>query len=64
MGNYNNDRYDEFNRLVSFNGCTNGLSLSWVYDRYWNRWQQNASGMRVAPQPRHSFDAGNNRDAA
>ena len=64
MNNYDNYQYDEFNRLKSLNGGTNGLSLSWVYDRYGNRWQQNGSGMGSAPQPQYSFNPSNNRNTA
>ena len=64
MNNYNNYQYDEFNRLKSLNGGAGGLSLSWVYDRYGNRWQQNGSGVGSAPQPQYSYNASNNRNTA
>ncbi|MGB8028034.1 MAG: RHS repeat-associated core domain-containing protein [Terracidiphilus sp.] len=52
--------YDDFNRLTSgaaSAGVDNTLSLSWTYDRYGNRWAQNASGTGniSAVQPQLSF---------
>ena len=41
--------YDEFNRLAS-QTTTSGtaVNLSWVYDRYGNRWQENPNGAGFA----------------
>jgi RHS repeat-associated protein len=41
--------YDEFNRLTS-QTTTSGvaLNLTWVYDRYGNRWQENPNGAGFA----------------
>ena len=52
--------YDDFNRLTSGTataGVDNGLTLGWTYDRYGNRWAQNAtgSGNVSAVQPQLSF---------
>jgi RHS repeat-associated protein len=52
--------YDDFNRLTSGSataGVDNGLALGWTYDRYGNRWAQNAtgSGNASATQPQLSF---------
>jgi RHS repeat-associated protein len=52
--------YDDFNRLTSGTataGADAGLSLGWTYDRYGNRWAQNAtgSGNAAATQPQLSF---------
>jgi hypothetical protein len=57
--------YDDFNRLTSGNataGVDSGLSLGWTYDRYGNRWAQNAtgSGNASAVQPQLSFSGNNN----
>lgn len=42
--------YDDFNR-VSTGVANNGEGCSWAYDRYGNRWQQNAyNGSCPAPQ--------------
>ncbi len=56
--------YDDFNRL-SGGTANSGLGLGWTYDRYGNRWAQNAScsgsnctGVTAA-QPQLTF--GNNR---
>ncbi|MFP5204738.1 MAG: RHS repeat domain-containing protein [Acidobacteriota bacterium] len=58
--------YDDFNRLVSGNataGVDNGLDLGWTYDRYGNRWAQNATGTGTAgaTQPQLTFTGNNNR---
>ena len=58
--------YDDFNRLTSGSataGADNGLTLGWTYDRYGNRWAQNAtgSGNVSAVQPQLSFSGNNNR---
>jgi RHS repeat-associated protein len=51
--------YDDFNR-ISTGVATNGEGCSYAYDRYGNRWQQNAySGSCLAPQ--YSFTGNNNR---
>jgi RHS repeat-associated protein len=52
--------YDDFNRLTNGTanaGVDDGLALSWTYDRYGNRWAQNASGSgnASAVQPQLSF---------
>jgi RHS repeat-associated protein len=57
--------YDDFNRLTSGSataGVDNGLTLGWTYDRYGNRWAQNAtgSGNASAVQPQLSFSGNNN----
>jgi YD repeat-containing protein len=51
--------YDDFNRLLTGVG-NNGQGCSWDYDRYGNRWHQNAhSG--ICPAPQYSFTGNNNR---
>jgi RHS repeat-associated protein len=51
--------YDDLNRL-STGVANNGEGCSWDYDRYGNRWHQNAySGSCTAPQ--FSFSGNNNR---
>lgn len=56
--------YDDFNRLTGGSataGVDNGLTLGWTYDRYGNRWAQNANcssgncGGVSAAQPQLSF---------
>jgi RHS repeat-associated protein len=59
-------QYDDFNRLTNgaaASGFAAGLNLSWTYDRYGNRWAQNAtgSGGAGAVQPQLSFTGNNNR---
>jgi RHS repeat-associated protein len=50
--------YDDLNRL-STGGANNGEGCSWEYDRYGNRWHQNAhSGS--CPAPQYSFTGNNN----
>lgn len=56
--------YDDFNRLTSGSataGVDNGLALGWTYDRYGNRWAQNATGTgnASATQPQLSFGSTN-----
>ncbi len=54
--------YDEFNRLKS-RTVTSGTpvtNLSWVYDRWGNRWQQNVTA-GSGPQPQYSFNTANNQ---
>ena len=49
--------YDDFNRLMSSNataGVDSGLSLGWAYDRYGNRWAQNAIGTSNASPRSHN----------
>jgi hypothetical protein len=58
-------RYDDFNRLTGGSasaGVDSGLNLGWTYDRYGNRWAQNASGSgnASAAQPQLSFTGNNN----
>jgi RHS repeat-associated protein len=56
--------YDDLNRLVtggSSAGTMSGLNLSWDYDRYGNRWDQNGSGSGSAVQPHFTFTGNNNR---
>ena len=57
--------YDDFNRLTGGTataGVDSGLALGWTYDRYGNRWAQNAtgSGNATAVQPQLSFTGNNN----
>ena len=57
--------YDDFNRLTGGSataGVDSGLALGWTYDRYGNRWAQNAtgSGNATAVQPQLSFTGNNN----
>ncbi len=47
--------YDDFNRLGS--AAITGNTYSYLYDRYGNRWQQNATGGGY--QPQYAFDANN-----
>lgn len=51
--------YDDFNRVLTGVGSgTNNNGCNWVYDRYGNRWQQNAyAGSCFAPQ--YTFDNNN-----
>ena len=58
--------YDAMNRLTSGTasaGVDAGLTLGWTYDRYGNRWAQNAtgSGSATATQGQLSFTGNNNR---
>ncbi len=50
-------QYDEFNRVKS-RTINSVQDMSWVYDRYGNRWQQSASN---GPQPQYSFNAASNQ---
>jgi RHS repeat-associated protein len=63
--------YDDMNRLSSATATANGtgaqdsgMTLTWTYDRYGNRWSQTASGTGggSATQPQLSFN-GNNQIA-
>jgi YD repeat-containing protein len=42
--------YDDFNRLVSSNKNSGQQTFAYAYDRYGNRWQQNAPQGGPAPQ--------------
>ncbi len=55
--------YDAFNRLATRTVTAGtGPNLSWVYDRWGNRWQQNVTGgSGSAPQPQYSFNTGDNQ---
>jgi RHS repeat-associated protein len=58
--------YDDFNRLTGGTasaGVDDTLALNWTYDRYGNRWAQNASGSGniSAVQPNLSFNGNNNQ---
>ncbi|HSY36319.1 MAG TPA: RHS repeat-associated core domain-containing protein [Acidobacteriaceae bacterium] len=56
--------YDDHNRLVTGDataGSFSGLDLSWNYDQYGNRWNQNASGSGSAVQTHFTFSGNNNR---
>ena len=54
--------YDEFNRLTSFTPQVNGQqSFTYTYDRYGNRWAQNAP--QGGPSSSIAFDAASNRVA-
>jgi RHS repeat-associated protein len=49
--------YDEFNRLLSSNKNGGAQTFTYDYDRYGNRWRQNAPQGGAAPQ--YEFDANN-----
>jgi hypothetical protein len=51
--------YDNLNRLT--NAQSAGLSLSWKYDSFGNRWSQSAAGTGSAPQPSFTFNSNTNR---
>jgi len=56
--------YDAMNRLTgatASSGTDDGMTLSWTYDRYGNRWSQTATGTRSgsAPQPQLTFYCSN-----
>jgi len=56
--------YDAMNRLTSgtaTGGADDGLTLSWAYDRYGNRWSQTATGTGYASavQPQLTFNGSN-----
>jgi len=58
--------YDDFNRLTSGSATASadyGLKLNWTYDRYGNRWAQNATGTgnASAVQPQLTFTGNTNR---
>ncbi len=46
--------YDDFNRVLT--AQKTGVSFSYVYDRFGNRWQQNGG---PGPQPQYTFDTYN-----
>jgi len=46
--------YDQFNLLAS--ASKTGVNLTWVYDRFGNRWQQNGPG---GPSPQYTIDTNN-----
>jgi RHS repeat-associated protein len=52
--------YDDFNRLKT--AAQSGQGVSYVYDRYGNRWEQNVTA-GSAPAPQYSFDANNHSDS-
>jgi len=63
MGTWN-FTYDTLNRLAQGTataGADNGLTLGWTYDRYGNRWAQNATGTgnATAVQPQLTFYGSN-----
>lgn len=49
--------YDQFNRLASSNKNSGQQTFSYAYDRYANRWQQNAP--QGGPAPQYTFDNNN-----
>jgi RHS repeat-associated protein len=49
--------YDQFNRLTSSNKNTGQQTFGYLYDRYANRWQQNAP--QGGPAPQYVFDTNN-----
>lgn len=56
--------YDDQGRITSgsaSSGPESGLVLGWDYDRYGNRWDQNATGNGSAVQAHFSFSGNNNR---
>ncbi len=50
--------YDEFNRLASRSSAGN-TEFTYVYDRYGNRWQQNA--LQGGPSPQLAFNKATNQ---
>jgi RHS repeat-associated protein len=54
--------YDEFNRLTSRTVNAGSGSFTYVYDRYGNRWQQNA--LQSGPSPQFSFNTATNQIGA
>jgi RHS repeat-associated protein len=55
-GNWNYG-YDDFNRISASNKNSGQQTFSYVYDRYSNRWQQNAP--QGGPAPQYSFNGNN-----
>lgn len=49
--------YDDFNRVASSNKNSGQQTFSYAYDRYSNRWQQNAP--QGGPAPQYSFNGNN-----
>ncbi|PYV98091.1 MAG: hypothetical protein DMG89_12210 [Acidobacteria bacterium] len=49
--------YDDFNRVASSNKGSGQQTFSYKYDRFGNRWQQNAP--QGGPAPQYVFDANN-----
>jgi RHS repeat-associated protein len=49
--------YDDFNRLSASNKNSGQQTFSYAYDRYSNRWQQNAP--QGGPAPQYSFNTNN-----
>ena len=58
-GQGNSYGYDEFNRLKSMSNGSGQQTYAYVYDRYGNRWQQNALQGGLAPQ--YSFNTTTNQ---
>lgn len=52
--------YDEFNRLSSISTKSGHHALSYVYDRWGNRWQQNVTA-GGGSSTQLSFNIGNNQ---
>jgi RHS repeat-associated protein len=59
IGACQNYYYDEFGRLDGMN-ANNGLSFSYTYDRYGNRWSQNLL-QGSGPSPSYSFNTSTNQ---
>jgi RHS repeat-associated protein len=49
--------YDDFNRLSASNKNSGAQTFTYAYDRYANRWQQNAP--QGGPAPQYSFNGNN-----
>ena len=49
--------YDDFNRLSASNKNSGAQTFTYAYDRYANRWQQNAP--QGGPAPQYSFNGDN-----
>jgi RHS repeat-associated protein len=49
--------YDDFNRISGSNKNSGAQTFSYVYDRYSNRWQQNAP--QGGPAPQYNFNSNN-----
>jgi RHS repeat-associated protein len=59
LGQSSSYGYDEFNRLTSRTVNAGTVqNFTYVYDRYGNRWQQNA--LQYGPSPQLSFNTANN----
>jgi hypothetical protein len=60
LGQSSNYSYDEFNRLTSLTVTAGpAANFTYTYDRYGNRWQQNAP--QGGPQPQLSFNTATNQ---